>query len=156
MPIRIRELAPGELPLLYPLIHQQNPWMNKPEFRRRLKAMLPHHYRAIGAFDGETLVGCSGFWISTRFWCGKQLDIDNFVVSDAAQGKGIGRAMTKWLEKKALDERCDLIVLDSYTDSVGTHMFYYKQGYTITGYHFTKLPGSNEPGALPFPKKKKR
>lgn len=153
MTIRIRELAPAELPLLYPLIRQLNPWMTKAEFGRRLKAMLPGGYRAIGAFEGPRLLGCSGFWISTRFWCGKQFDIDNFVIEPGHQGSGIGRKMVAWLEKQALKEKCDLLVLDSYTSSPGAHMFYYKQGFTITGYHFTKTPGSNEAGKLPFPKK---
>ena len=149
MPIRIRELEHAEIPSIFPLIQQLNPWMTKAEFTRRLNAMLPNSYRVAGAFDGTALVGCSGFWISTRFWCGKQFDIDNFVVDPTHQGGGIGKKLVAWLEKKALAEQCDLIVLDSYVSTPGAHMFYYKQGFVITGYHFTKIPGSHEAGKLP-------
>lgn len=153
MPIRLRELTPAELPGIYPLIKLLNPWMARAEFTRRLKAMLPHGYRAVGAFDGATLIGCSGFWIGTKFWCGKQFEIDNFIVDPTHQGGGIGRKLVAWLEKKAADERCDLMVLDSYASSPGAHAFYYKQGFVITGYHFTKMPGSCKAGALPFDKR---
>lgn len=152
MPITIRELPGSEMPSIYPLIKHHNPWMAKAQFTRFLKEMIAGGYRVIAAFDGPRMVGISGFWIGTRFWCGRQFDIDNFVVDETYRGGGVGKKMVAWLEKKAKDEQCDLIVLDSYTSSPGAHMFYYKQGFTITGYHFTKMPGSNVAGQLPFGK----
>ncbi len=153
MPVDIRELEPAEIPTIYPLVRQSNPWMDEAEFHRLLADMLPMGYRAIGAYEGGALIGCSGFWISTRFWCRKQIDIDNFIIDPAAQGKGVGRKLVAWIEAKALEEACDLIVLDSYVNTPGAHSFYYKQGFSITGYHFTKMPGSDEVGALPFNKR---
>lgn len=149
MPIRIRELKPAELPNLYPLIRQMNPALSKPQFTAFLKRMQPEGYRAAGVFDGATLVACSGFWLRTRFWCGRQLDIDNFVVGASSQGAGIGRKLVQWLEAKAKAEQCDLIVLDSYTGNHTAQAFYLKQGFALTGFHLTKVPGSQQIGALP-------
>lgn len=150
MPITIRELKPVEIPAIFPLICEHNPWMTKPLFTRALKEMLPGGYRVAAAFDGKTMLGCSGFWLRTRFWCGKQIDIDNFIVTETARGKNIGKKLTAWLEKKAKAEQCELMVLDSYVTSNGAHSFYYKQGFVITGYHLTKMPGSQTPGTLPY------
>lgn len=149
MPIHIRELTPAEMPSIYPLVRQLNPELKKPVFLRLMKQMQADNYHAIGAFDGKKLVGCSGFWLFTRFWCERQMDIDNFVVDKTYRGGGVGSAMVKWLEAKATKEKCSIIVLDAYATSAAAHQFYMKQGFAITGYHFTKMPGSKQIGTLP-------
>ncbi len=152
MPISLRELTPAEMPAIYPLIHQLNPWMGKAQFTRSLKAMLPLGYRVLAAFDGRQLVGCAGFWVGMRFWCGKQFDIDNVIVDETCRKRGIGKKMSVWLEKKAAELGCDLMVLDSYAGSAHAHRFYMQQGFALTGYHFTKMPGDTPLGKLPFRK----
>lgn len=149
MPITLRELTPAEIPGIFPLIKEHNPSMTKARFTASLRAMLAGGYRAVGAFDGGELIGCSGFWLRTRFWCGKQLDIDNFIVTAATRGKGVGKKLVQWLEKMAAAEKCDLIVLDSYATGHEAHRFYLGQGYALTGYHITKMPGGKL-GQLPF------
>lgn len=130
---------------MYPLIRILNPAMSKALFTRRIKAMLPLGYRAVAAFLGDEMVGVSGFWIRTRLWCGKQLDMDNFVVSPTLRGGGLGKRIVEWIEQRALAEQCELIVLDSYAQSHLTHRFYFRAGFTITGYHLTKVPGTDAP-----------
>ena len=152
MTISLRELPPAEIPAIYPLIRQLNPWMTKALFNRALKEMLPLGYRVLAAFDGKKLVGCSGFWVGMRFWCGRQFDIDNVIVAEDYRRAGVGRKMTVWLEKKAAELNCDLMVLDSYAGSAHAHRFYMQQGFALTGYHFTKIPNSKELGKLPFRK----
>ncbi len=145
MAVTLRELKKNELASIYPLVKLLSPYVGRPEFEKRLKAMIPLGYRAVGVFDGKRMVALSGFWIGMRFWCGRQFDIDNFVVHDAYRGKGIGEKLTRWLEKKAVAEQCDIMVLDAYVHNMLSHRFYHKMGFTITGYHFTKVPGSNAP-----------
>lgn len=149
MRLKIRELNPSEMPAIHPLIRQLNPTMGKALFTRRLKAMLADGYRAIAVFDGTRMVAISGFWIRTRFWCGKQLDIDNVVVDKAYRGKGIGTLMDRWLFDLACTEKAELIVLDSYASAHDAHAFYHQQGYGITGYHFTKAPRTGKPYRKP-------
>lgn len=141
----IRELAPAELPSIFPLVHWQNPAISRALFDERLAAMLPLGYRAAGVFLGEEMIGCSGFWIRTRFWSGREFDIDNFIISPDHQGQKLGEQLCQWLEQKALAEQCDLMVLDAYIDNFLAARFYYRQGFVTTGHHFTKVPGSNRP-----------
>lgn len=143
--ITLRELEPAELPALFPLIALLSPWVSKATFAKRLKAMQPLGYRAVGVFAGKKLIGASGFWIRTRFWCGRELDIDNFIVHPDQRGQKIGEALVQWLEQKAIEEKCELIVLDTYADSFLAHRFYQRAGFASTGFHYTKVPGSLVP-----------
>lgn len=143
--IVLRELAPGEIPGIFPLIKVLNPSMPKALFAARLKKMMPLGYRVVAVFSGSKMVGLSGFWFWTRFWCGTHLDVDNFVVHPDYRGHKIGERMVDWLEKKALVEKADLMVLDVYAENHLAHRFYHRAGWSATGKHFTKVPGSNVP-----------
>lgn len=146
--ITLRELKPAEIKGIFPLIHLHNPGITKPLFTKRLADMLPHGYRAVAAFDGKTMVAVSGFWLRSRFWCGRQLDIDNFFVHPDYRGDGLGKKLVDWLEKRALKEQCELIVLDAYADSFLAHRFYHREGFVATGTHFTKVPGTTVPWSI--------
>jgi GNAT superfamily N-acetyltransferase len=144
-PITLRQLKPADIPGIFPLVNMHNPLVTKARFTRCLKEMLPYGYHAVAAFDGARMVGISGFWLRSRFWCGHQLDIDNFFVHPDYRGRGVGSMLVAWLEKKALAEKCELMVLDAYADSFLAHRFYHREGFVATGSHFTKVPGQKAP-----------
>lgn len=123
---------------MYPLVKQSNPEMTRRQFETLLGAMLNEGYRCIGAYQGKKLVGVAGFWVGWRFWCGKYIDIDNVVVGKAYRGQAIGQQMMRWVEKEGKRLKCVIAVLDSYTRSHRSHRFYFREGYVILGYHFTK------------------
>jgi GNAT superfamily N-acetyltransferase len=138
MSIDIRELDEAEIAGMYPLLTQLNPNMSEARFREALAEMLPRGYRCIGAFEAGVMIGVCGFTLGYRFWCGRQLDLDNFVIDAAARGKQVGQKMLRWLEALAAREQCHIIVLDSYATATDAHRFYHREGYTILGYHFVK------------------
>ncbi|MFM9890797.1 MAG: GNAT family N-acetyltransferase [Rickettsiales bacterium] len=147
--VTLRELSPREMAGMYALIATHNPGMGKALFTRRLKQMQRQGYRAVGAFDGWQMIGVSGFWVGTRFWCGRHLDIDNFFVAENYRRDGVGAKLVAWLEATAIAEKCELIGLDVYADSFLAHRFYHRHGFVATGHHMTKQPGSAEPFTPP-------
>lgn len=137
--ITIRELTQAEMPLIERLTRQLNaPHMSAEGFASHLARMLPQGYRCVGLWLNGTLVGITGFWIFTRFWCGTQMDLDNVIVDEAYRGQGFGKKLLAWLEQKALEEQVETIVLDSYSASDKAHRFYFDAGYFIKGFHFIK------------------
>src|SRR5687768_17324091 len=112
--ITIRELAHDELPLILPLIEKHNAKIAPEELRRRLDAMIPHGYHCIAAFLDERIVGVAGYWLGARFYCGEYMDVDNVVVEESLRSRGIGAQMMAWLENKAQELGCKVVVLDSY------------------------------------------
>jgi GNAT superfamily N-acetyltransferase len=141
----IRELSASEIPTIFALVNLNNPSITKAIFTKRLNDMLPYGYHAVAAFDGEKMVGISGFWLRSRFWCGRQLDIDNFFVHPDYRSHGIGKKLVQWLEKRAVAEQCELIVLDTYADYFLAQRFYHREGFVATGVHMTKVPMSHTP-----------
>lgn len=135
----VREIkTDAEWNAMYRLIKQLNKSMTPAKYERLLADMKPRGYRCVGAFMDGKLVGVSGFWVSVRFWCQKYIDIDNVVVDEAIRSKGIGAKMIAWIEKEGRRQKCDMAMLDCYTTHHQSHRFYFREGYSILGYHFTK------------------
>lgn len=148
MSIQCSELtSDAEFETIFPLIQQLNPALEKAEFNTRLVHMRKAGYRCVGAYDGDVLVGISGFWVGWRFWCGKYIDIDNFVVDEAIRGKGVGKLLLAWVEAKGREEGCDQAVLDAYMTNFTANRFYVTNHFLQLGYHMIKP--LNEKGRLP-------
>jgi len=138
-PVVIRELRlPKEAHLLYPFIKQLNPDIRKIQFNQYLKEMLPLGYRCIAAFAGKKAVGACGIWVSSRFWCGKYMEVDNVVVDLSQRNLGTGKLMMDWVEKEAKRTKCKLVIADSYTHNTASHRFYFRERYIIKGFCFVK------------------
>ena len=134
----IRDLTANEFPLILPLIELHNPKIAPEELRRRLEVMIPHGYHCIAAFRGDQIVGVAGYWLGARFFCGEYMDVDNVVVDPALRSQGIGAKMMDYLHEKAEALGCKIVVLDSYVTYVGAHRFYFREGYEILGFHFSR------------------
>ena len=104
-----------------------------------LTEMIPHNYRQIAVYEGAVCVGLSGLWSGTKLWSGKYLEIDNFIVHPDHRKKGIGKMMTDYVDAKAKELGCTMIVLDAFTGNFTAHRFYYNQGYVPKGFHFLKI-----------------
>ena len=104
-----------------------------------LKEMIPHNYTQIAVFDKEEILGLTGCWSGTKLWSGKYLEVDNFIVHPNHRSKGIGKLLTDFVNQKALDLGCTMIVLDAFTGNFTAHRFYYNQGYEPRGFHFIKM-----------------
>ena len=109
------------------------------KYELHLKQMLPHNYAQLAVFDGGICLGLTGFWTGTKLWCGKYIEIDNFIVHPDYREKGVGKAMTDYLDQKAKELGCAMIVLDAFTGNFKAHRFYYNQGYSPKGFHFVKM-----------------
>lgn len=109
------------------------------KYEAYLKEMMPHNYAQLAVFDEDICVGLTGFWTGIKLWSGKYIEIDNFIVHPDFRKKGAGKAMTDYLDQKAKELDCTMIVLDAFTGNFKAHRFYYNQGYSPKGFHFVKI-----------------
>ena len=126
------------------VLHAIYPSLTIEEYDRELDQMLPHNYSQVAVFDGEKCLGLSGFWIGTKLWCGKYLELDNIVVLEKYRSKGIGKLLFDFLHKKALENDCTMLSLDSYTHNFKAHKFFYNQGFSPKGFHFINILKPNK------------
>lgn len=138
MTIEIREIPAADMGSIFPFIKQLNKDMTDDRFTVLLKQMLEKDYRCAGAFKEGKLVGIAGFWELVRFWCGTHVDIDNVVTDENQRGQGIGKKLIGWIEDWARERGYTFAVLDSYAHNTDSHRFYFREGYIIRGFHFTK------------------
>lgn len=120
------------------------PSLTVEEYDRELDQMLQHNYGQVAVFDDEICIGISGFWIGTKLWCGKYLELDNIVVLEKYRSKGVGKLLFDFLHKKAMDHDCTMLSLDSYTHNFKAHKFFYNQGFSPKGFHFINILKPNK------------
>ena len=108
-------------------------------YNQLLDKMLGNNYGQIAVMQNDECIAISGYWLGTKMWCGPYLELDNVVVKACARGTGAGKLMQEYLEQKAQDLGCHIMVLDAYSNNFKAHRFYYNQGYAPRGFHFIKI-----------------
>lgn len=123
----------------FSLIQQLYPDYSPEKYHDLLSAMLPNNYKQLIVVENGITIALAGFWIGTKLWSGKYLELDNVVVHEDFRSKGIGSIMTDYLNQKAMDEQCNMIVLDAFSTNFGAHKFYMNHGFVPKGFHFIKF-----------------
>lgn len=125
---------------LFPLIQQLNPDMARDYYEQILSYMFEAHIKFIGMFTEQgKLIGAAGYWIGARFYCGRMMHMDNFVVDDSIRGQGLGKRLFEWLQEEAKRNGCSRVIFDSYVHSAEAHRFYFREGCSIKGFHFNRM-----------------
>ena len=92
----------------------------------------------MSVFSDEKLVGLSGYWVGTKLWSGKYLELDHVVVHPNYRSKKIGERMTEFLRNIAKKENCKMLALDVYTTNYEGVRFYMNKGLKPRGFHMTQ------------------
>ncbi len=108
----------------FPLIQQLNPNMTSSRYEELISQMVKQgNYFQAGCFLSGKMVGLTGIWIGTQLWCGKFIEVDNFIVDEAHRQIGIGTKLMNWVDEKATLEGCGIIRLDTYVTLEKAHRF---------------------------------
>ena len=142
----VRELTEKAEMLKYLSVMQDlYPTLTLEDYETDLTVMLPNNnYGQVAVFEGEECLGISGFWIGTKLWCGKYLELDNIVVRKEARSKGVGQVIFDYLTNKAMQENCHMMSLDSYTSNYKAHKFFYNNDFAPKGFHFIRILKENK------------
>nr|WP_310555366.1 GNAT family N-acetyltransferase [Flavobacterium sp.] len=140
MSMQTRELTTiTEMLSQFEIITYLYPNFTVEKYESYLNEMIPHNYKQLAIFENDVCVALTGFWTGTKLWSGKYIEIDNFIVHPDHRMKGLGKIMTDYIDAKANELGCTMIVLDAFTGNFKAHRFYYNQGYAPKGFHFIKM-----------------
>ena len=123
----------------FPVISQLYPGMTPAHYDARLADMLRLDYKQVAYLteDGQCL-GVAGMWYIPRLWCDAEINIDNVVVDRHARSLGIGKKLLDRCITYAEERGVKTVTLDSFVANPASHKFYFREGFTIPGYHFIK------------------
>ncbi len=96
------------------------------------------NYICFGGYQENTLVAISSGWLTVRLYSGRQLEVDNVIISPNCQSQGVGTEFLQVLEEWAKTNKCKTVELNTYVQNGRSHKFYFNQGYEILGFHFQK------------------
>ena len=138
-PYTIKELTSVDEMLQYiSVIRELGPNTTEEWYKQMLSEMLPLGYGQAAIFEENKCIGISGYWINTKLYSGKYLEMDNVVVLPEYRSKGIGKLLCDWCINKAKENNCKKVMLDAYLENEKAHKFYEREGFIKRGYHFIK------------------
>lgn len=138
--IVIKELEKkAEMLAAFELVNQMYKKMDFTTYQNCLDEMIArNNYKMVAAFLDEKIIGISGYTFSLMLYCGLYLQASNLIVDETHRGLGVGKKILNHLEKIAIAQNCQKIVLDSYTENKKSHSLYYREDFYIRGFHFMK------------------
>lgn len=116
-----------------------NPKLSVKEIKDSFTEMFTFdNYRCFGLLKEDLIIGISSGWITHKLYSGRQLEVDNVIITSTIQSKGYGKTFFQKIEEWASINDCNTIELNSYITNSRSHKFYFNLEYTIIGYHFYK------------------
>jgi GNAT superfamily N-acetyltransferase len=108
----------------------------KVQYSELLDEILKGEYQQIGIYEENQCIAVTGIWTGTKLWCGKYVEIDNFVVSEKKRGQKIGKILIDEVKKYSKSIKAKQIALDAFTVNFGAMKFYLNQGFLPKGFHY--------------------
>lgn len=135
-------LTQEQIPDILPIVAAVNHQTDEATLKTRLEEMFGYeNYLCFGLYENSELIAVSSGWTLTKLYSGKQLELDNFAVTEEKRCQGIGKILAELIEEWAQRRGYLSIELNSYVTNARSHKFYFNQGYTVIGYHFHKNTG---------------
>ena len=116
---------------------------------RQLRPQLPAGYAArmkevfasgaemaVAVVEGH-VAGITVFRVLEKTYSGRELYCDDLVTDERRRSTGVGHALIAYMEGVVRERGCTAFTLDSGTQREQAHKFYFREGMTITAFHFT-------------------
>jgi len=136
--IDIKFISPKNILIILPLLKELNKHTPDTILKERLNEMTSQHYKCIGMFLNDELIGISGLWFLTRHYCGKTIEPDHVVISKNYRNKGLGKQLFEWIYNYAQNIGYEATELNTYIENTKSHRFYENEGYKKLGFHYLK------------------
>jgi len=121
----------------YPVMVQLRPHLSEPAFVEQVRRQQKRFdYCLAYAAERGKVTAVAGFRISECLAWGKFLYVDDLVTDSTHRSHGLGKRLFDWLVKRASEEGCDQLHLDSGVQRFEAHRFYLREQMHITSHHF--------------------
>jgi GNAT superfamily N-acetyltransferase len=140
--MRFQELEPGDRRLredVLPVLKQLREHLTADLLAAVYAEGYPQGLRFTAAYDEEgECVAVAGWRIIATTVVVRKLYVDDLVTAADHRGQGIGAALLSELVRRAREEGCRAIDLDSGVSRADAHRFYMRESMPITSFHFAR------------------
>ena len=117
---------------------------------RQLRPQLPADYSAkmqrifrdggemCVAVRNKKVVGVAVYREFENTHAGRRFYVDDLVTDESERSSGVGRALMVYLQQVARERGCPGLDLESGTQRMRAHRFYFREGFFITSFSFRK------------------
>lgn len=130
-------IAPDALRDAEPVHRQLRPALGEP-YPARMAAVFRDGGEMCVAMGNGQVLGVAVFRVFENTHAGRRFYVDDLVTDEASRSTGVGAALLRYLEGEARRRGCMGVELESGVQRAGAHRFYFREGFTITGYSFKK------------------
>jgi GNAT superfamily N-acetyltransferase len=92
---------------------------------------------AVAVVEGQ-VAGVTVFRVLEKTHSGRDLYCDDLVTDETKRSTGVGHALMQYMEGVCRERGCDTFSLDSGAQRRQAHKFYFREGMTISSFHFDK------------------
>ena len=111
------------------------------DYPAQMERILGEGARLVQLVD-EGEVRAIGLWrVFETTYCGRRLEIEDLVSSEAHRSRGYGAALLRWFDARAVALGCPTTTLHSAVHRDRAHRFYFREGFHIMGFHFSRPSG---------------
>ncbi len=128
-----RELLAGAEP-----VHRQLRPGAPTDYAARMGAIFRQGGEMVVAMRRERVVGLAVFRVFENTHAGRRFYVDDLVTDETHRSSGIGAALLRYLEVEARARGCAAVELESGSQRLAAHRFYFREGFVITGFSFKK------------------
>jgi hypothetical protein len=121
-------------------VHRQLRPQLPADYSKRMREVLAAGAQMAVALHNGEVAGLAVWRVLEKTVCVRELYCDDLVTDEGRRSAGIGHALMEHMRRVALERGCDLFTLDSGTQRQQAHKFYFREGMTITAFHFTRKP----------------
>ena len=119
-------------------VHRQLRDRLPPTYAERMATVFAGGARMAVAADGSAVLALALWRVIENTHEGRRMYVDDLVTDEAKRSRGVGKALIAGLEAKARGLGCDVLALDSGTQRTAAHAFYFREGFVIPSFCFTK------------------
>lgn len=131
-------LQPGEWLAQAETVHRQLRPHLEPEYAAQMQRIFAGGAGMVVAVRDGAVAGLAVFRLRENTFDGQHLYVDDLVTDEAQRSSGIGKALLDWLTQEAQQQGCRRLKLDSGTQRMHAHRFYFREGMAIASFHFFK------------------
>lgn len=119
-------------------LHRELRPLLEPDYVAQMERMFGEGARLVQLVDHGEPRALAVWRMFHTTYCGRRLEVEDLVTAEAARSHGHGKTLLAWLEARARDAGCPTITLHSATHRDRAHRFYFREGFHILAFHFSK------------------